>query len=101
MVVKMRSATALSKRGRHEDAVGDDDQDDGEAEKRVSEHEDGRAPHRVEGRQHEEGARRAEAVDVVVAADHHERLQEGACRQLMRASSASDVEWCLLTYWLL
>ena len=58
----------------HEDAIGEDGQNDEEGEERVDQDVDGHPPDGIERRQEPHGVRRAEPVNVFAFADHHKRL---------------------------
>lgn len=58
----------------HENAIGEDGDDDEEREERMNEDEDGHPSDRVERGQEPDGARGAEPVNVFPSADHYERL---------------------------
>lgn len=58
----------------HEDAIGEDGQNDEEGEERMNEDVDGHPPDGIERRQEPHGVRRAEPENIFAFADHHERL---------------------------
>ncbi len=58
----------------HENAIGEDGDDDEEREERMNKDEDGHPSDRVERGQEPDGARGAEPVNVFPSADHYERL---------------------------
>lgn len=60
----------------HEDAIGEDGQNDEEREERMNEDVDGHPPDGIERRQEPHGVRRTEPENVFAFADHHERLQQ-------------------------
>ena len=58
----------------HEDAIGEDGQNDEEGEERMNKDVDGHTPDGIERRQEPHGVRRAEPENIFAFADHHERL---------------------------
>jgi len=62
-------------RHNHENAIGENGDNDEEGEERMNENDDRHPPDGIERRQQPHGVRGAEPVNVFPFADHHKRLQ--------------------------